>query len=61
MIAGHGGQRGPDLSDVAERLSPEQLTVRILTGGTNMPAFAANLTADELNALVAFLHSRKMP
>ena len=58
-IAGDGGHRGPDLTDVGDRLSPDQITWRIAGGGNNMPAFAETLTQDELHELVAFLSSRK--
>jgi ubiquinol-cytochrome c reductase cytochrome b subunit len=54
-IGGQGGSRGPDPAAVGDRLSREQLTWRILRGGNNMPAYVQTLTADELNALVAFL------
>ncbi len=54
-IAGTGGRRGPDLSDVGARLSADQLTSRILAGGQNMPAYGATLRPDELEALVSFL------
>jgi ubiquinol-cytochrome c reductase cytochrome b subunit len=59
-MAGDGGRRGPDLTVVASRLSPNQIILRIANGGVNMPAYAANLTPAEMDALVAFLETRKV-
>jgi ubiquinol-cytochrome c reductase cytochrome b subunit len=61
MVDGYGGRRGPDLSNIGNRLTPEDMTIRILNGGTNMPAFASILTPEQINALVAFLQSRRTP
>jgi len=57
-IAGLGGQRGPDLTDVGDRLTPAEMTSQILNGGTNMPAFANNITPGQLDELIAFLKTR---
>lgn len=57
-IAGNGGHRGPDLTSVADRLTDEQITLRILNGAYNMPSFASSLRPAELTAIVAFLNSR---
>jgi len=60
LIADDGGRRGPDLTAVADRLSKNQMILKIANGGVNMPAYAANLTPAEMDALVAFLQSRKI-
>lgn len=54
-VAGRGGEYGPDLTDVAKRLPPSVITVRIVAGIGNMPAYANELTQEELEAIVAFL------
>ncbi len=57
-ISGHGGLRGPDLTYIGDRLSPDELTWRIMNGGLNMPGFGGTLTNEELADLVVFLKSR---
>jgi ubiquinol-cytochrome c reductase cytochrome b subunit len=58
-VNGQGGNRGPDLTNVGNRLSQDEITIRILNGGGNMPAYGGNLTPQELNAIITFLESRK--
>ncbi len=59
MIDGKGGKRGPDLSNVADRLTSEEMTIRIVNGGGNMPPFGPMLTDKELRDLVSFLETQK--
>ena len=58
-ISGYGGARGPELTLVATRMSPLEMVGRITNGGPNMPAFASTLTPEEIQAIVAFLATRK--
>lgn len=55
----NGGLTGPDLTHVARRLTEDELELRIINGGDNMPAYGRSLKSDELKKLVAFLMSRK--
>ncbi|MEZ5391570.1 MAG: cytochrome c [Bryobacterales bacterium] len=57
-IAGQGGRRGPDLTYVGDRLTKEEMILRIMNGGHNMPAFASTLGPEDLEKIVAFLQSR---
>ena len=56
-LDGSGGKRGPDLGDVATRLTEDQLIRQVLQGGGNMPAYGKNLSPPEVAALVAFLRT----
>ncbi len=59
QIAGAGGRRGPDLSEVGARVPRDRIVTRILSGGGGaMPAYAGSLTPAELDDLVAFLETR---
>ena len=60
-LDGSGGKRGPDLGDVATRLTEDQLIRQVLQGGGNMPAYGKNLSPPEVAALVAFLRTLRPP
>jgi len=60
-IAGTGGRRGPDLTRVATRMTGPQLVRQVIQGGGNMPAYAKNLSPEEIRALVAYLSSLHPP
>lgn len=59
QINGWGGYRGPNLSNVANRYTPDQLTYIILNGRGNMPSYGNNLTPAEMKSILAFLETRK--
>ncbi|MCR6654602.1 MAG: cytochrome b N-terminal domain-containing protein [Opitutus sp.] len=61
LIEEHGGRRGPDLTTVANRLTENDIIIRIVNGGRNMPAYGNILQPGEIDALVAFLKSRRGP
>jgi ubiquinol-cytochrome c reductase cytochrome b subunit len=54
-LEGVGGLRGPDLTDVATRLDPNELIRQVIQGGGLMPSFGKQLRPAEVEALVAFL------
>jgi ubiquinol-cytochrome c reductase cytochrome b subunit len=58
-IEGFGGERGPDLSQVASRMSPVQIEARITNGSPNMPAYAQSLKPEEVRTIAAFLATRR--
>jgi ubiquinol-cytochrome c reductase cytochrome b subunit len=58
LIDGNGGRRGPNLSAIGSLLTRDDLVIRIMNGGHNMPAFANSLTPAELEQLLSFLASR---
>ena len=58
LIESYGGRRGPDLTFIGDKLQKSDIVVRIVNGGTNMPAFGNMLNSHDLDALTAFLQSR---
>lgn len=55
MVHGVGGQRGPDLTKIADRTTEGQLYTRIMNGGGGMPAYGNTMTPAQANAIVSFL------
>jgi ubiquinol-cytochrome c reductase cytochrome b subunit len=55
----YGGKAGPNLTNVGNRLSKDELAIRIVNGGGNMPAYGSILNKNELSNLVAFLAAQK--
>lgn len=55
----YGGKTGPELTWIGRTRTPGEITIRIVNGSDNMPAYGGMLKQDELHALVAFLSSRK--
>ena len=60
-LDGLGGKRGPELDDVASRLSYDQLVRQVQQGGGNMPAYGKNLDSAQTAAVVAFLATLHPP
>ena len=58
LIEGHGGERGPDLTYIGDKLTRNDMITRIINGGVNMPAYGSSLKPAEIDALIAFLQSR---
>lgn len=56
IIRGVGGTKGPGLSGVGRRLKKDRLEDQIVHGGGAMPAFGDALPAQEIQALVKYLH-----
>ena len=62
-LNGIGGKRGPDLTLVGARLTPDQLIDQVSNGtpgGGNMPAYGAQISPNEMTALIDFLASLQM-
>jgi ubiquinol-cytochrome c reductase cytochrome b subunit len=54
-IGGEGGLRGPNLDNIASRMTEDQIIRQVLQGGGNMPAYGKALSPPETTALVRFL------
>ncbi len=57
-IDGHGGIRGPELSDAGDRMTADEIRTRVYSGAENMPSYTHIMKPEEVSALVAFLGSR---
>jgi len=57
QLGGIGGQRGPALDTVGERLTRLELVRQVIQGGGNMPAYGKKLTPAEVDAVVSFMQT----
>ncbi len=59
QINGYGGFKGPNLTNVGNRLDISLIKIRIVNGGPDMPSFGGTLTKEEVNSLAEFLLEQK--
>jgi ubiquinol-cytochrome c reductase cytochrome b subunit len=60
-VGGQGGRMGPEFETMARRLPPQEITLRIVNGIRQMPAYRDMLTREELDAIVSFIVSLETP
>ena len=60
-VDGQGGIRGPNLTQVANRMSAGEITAMIADGTSNMPSYVSTLSPEEMQSIVAFLESQSKP
>jgi ubiquinol-cytochrome c reductase cytochrome b subunit len=58
-INNDGGNVGPDLTHIANRMNEQQMIIRIVNGSKDMPAYGGSLSRNELTEIIAFLKTRK--
>jgi len=56
-IGAVGGKRGPDLSGIGRRAKKAAIRNQIVNGSKVMPAFVNVLAPQEIDDLIAYLHS----
>jgi len=56
-IGSVGGKRGPDLSGIGRRAKKDAIRNQIVNGSKVMPAFGNVLAPQEIDDLIAYLHS----
>jgi ubiquinol-cytochrome c reductase cytochrome b subunit len=57
-VLDRGGRYGPDLTETAARISPQEITVRIVQGHRrDMPGYLGILSDDDLAAILALLQA----
>jgi ubiquinol-cytochrome c reductase cytochrome b subunit len=59
LIGSYGGNKGPNLTYIADKLQKSDIVIRIANGGKDMPAFGSMLDKQDMSALAAFLETRK--
>jgi ubiquinol-cytochrome c reductase cytochrome b subunit len=57
-VNGQGGIRGPNLTNIGQRMDTGQVIEKMSDGADNMPSYAAILTPDEMQSIAAFLVSQ---
>src|SRR5437764_15166623 len=55
LIQGFGGRRRPELTYIADELTRDNMVIRIVNGGPNIPPFGRSLQPRELDALLTVL------
>jgi len=51
-------RRGPELTYIADKLTRDNLVIRIVNGGTNMPAFGSSLKpGNSMTWLLSWKHA----